>query len=51
MNYTKEKFKVMIAVLLRIQVFWGVTPCHLVITDVPKERFQGSQRVERSKKE
>jgi hypothetical protein len=48
---TKEKFKVLIAILLRIQVVWGLTPCHLVITDVSKEHFQRSQRVERSKEE
>jgi len=49
--YTKEIFKVLTAVLLRIQVFWGVTPCHLVITDVSKERFQGSEKIDGSKEE
>ena len=49
--YTKDRFKVLTAVLLRIRVFWGVTPCHLVITDDSNERFQGSQGVERSKEE
>jgi hypothetical protein len=33
------RFKVLTAVLVKIQIFWDVTPCRLVIvTDVGKER-------------
>jgi len=51
MHYTKERFKVLTAVLLRILVFCDVTPYHLVITNVSKERFQGSEKVDGSKEE
>jgi hypothetical protein len=46
MHSTYATFRILTAVLIKIQVFWNVTPCLLVVTDVSKEvavwRFQST---------
>jgi len=48
MHTTYATFKVLTAALIKIQVFWNVTPCLLVVTDVSKEvtvsRFRSTVR-------